>query len=73
MPPCLARPPRESGPHQPGTMGHAVIGAGRSLAGASQEPAGLRPEDCIAYPGGIPHIRDALEPGPTEVMALEHV
>jgi quercetin dioxygenase-like cupin family protein len=66
-------PPRESDPHQPGTVEHAVIGTGRALVGPSEEPVELGPGDYIAYPGDVPHICDALEPGTTVVMALEHV
>jgi transcriptional regulator with XRE-family HTH domain len=66
-------PPRESDPHQPGTVEHAVIGTGRALVGPSDEPVELGPGDYIVYPGDVPHICDALEPGTTVVMALEHV
>jgi transcriptional regulator with XRE-family HTH domain len=66
-------PPRESDPHQPGTVEHAIIGSGRALVGPSDEPVELGPGDYIVYPGDIPHICDALEPGTTVVFALEHV
>jgi transcriptional regulator with XRE-family HTH domain len=66
-------PPRESDPHQPGTMEHAVIGTGRALIGPTEEPVELGPGDYVAYPGDVPHICDALEPGTSVVMALEHL
>lgn len=66
-------PPRESDPHQPGTVEHAVIGAGRALIGPVGEAVELGPGDYIAYPGDVPHVCEALEPGTTVVMALEHL
>jgi transcriptional regulator with XRE-family HTH domain len=66
-------PPRASDPHQPGTVEHAVIGTGRALVGPSEGPVELGPGDYMAYPGDVPHIFDALEPGTTVVMAMEYV
>ena len=66
-------PPRESDPHQPGTVEHAIIGSGRALVGPADEPVELGPGDYIMYPGDIPHICDALEPGTTVVMAIDQV
>jgi transcriptional regulator with XRE-family HTH domain len=66
-------PPRESRPHSPGTMEHAVIGSGRALVGPVGEAVELGPGDYMCYPGDVPHICDALEPGTVVVMATEHV
>jgi transcriptional regulator with XRE-family HTH domain len=66
-------PPRESDPHSPGTLEHAVIGSGRALVGPADQPVELGPGDYMCYPGDVPHICDALEPGTVVVMALEHV
>jgi quercetin dioxygenase-like cupin family protein len=66
-------PPRESEPHMPGTIEHAVVGTGRALVGPADQPVELGPGDYIAYPGDIPHSCDALEPGTTVIMVLEHV
>lgn len=66
-------PARESDPHQPGTVEHAVIGTGRARVGPRDEPVELGPGDYIAYPGDVPHIYDALEPGTTAVMVIEYV
>jgi quercetin dioxygenase-like cupin family protein len=52
---------------------HAVIGAGRARVGPSDEPVELGLGDYIAYPGDVPHIFDALEPGTTAVMVIEYV
>jgi len=66
-------PPRESDPHSPGTIEHAVVGAGRALIGPAGQAVELGPGDYITYPGDVPHVCDALEPGTTVVMAIEHV
>jgi quercetin dioxygenase-like cupin family protein len=66
-------PPRESDPHSPGTMEHAVVGSGRAVIGPAGQAVELGPGDYIAYPGDVPHICDALEPGTAVVMAVEHV
>lgn len=66
-------PPRESEPHMPGTMEHAVVGSGRALVGPTDQPIELGPGDYMSYPGDVPHVCDALEPGTTVVMALEYV
>jgi transcriptional regulator with XRE-family HTH domain len=65
-------PPRESDPHTPGTMEHAVVGSGRALVGPTDQPVELGPGDYMCYPGDVPHVCDALEPGTTVVMALEY-
>ncbi|ADI07818.1 transcriptional regulator, XRE family protein [Streptomyces bingchenggensis BCW-1] len=65
-------PPRESDPHQPGTVEHAVVSAGRVLIGPSEEPVELGPGDYIAYPGDAPHICQALEPGTALTLTMEH-
>ncbi len=66
-------PPRESQPHMPGTVEHAVLGSGRALVGPAGHPVELGPGDYMCYPGDVPHVCEALEPGTTVVMVLEHV
>jgi transcriptional regulator with XRE-family HTH domain len=66
-------PPHESEPHVPGTMEHMVVGSGRALVGPAEQPVELGPGDYMCYPGDVPHVCDALEPGTTVVMALEYV
>ncbi|WP_432865234.1 helix-turn-helix domain-containing protein [Microbispora rosea] len=66
-------PPRTSDPHMPGTVEHLLIGAGRALAGPAEEPVELGPGDYIAYPGDAPHVFEALEPGTTAVIVMEHI
>ncbi|MFJ4772817.1 helix-turn-helix domain-containing protein [Streptomyces uncialis] len=64
--------PRESAPHMPGTVEHLVVGAGRVLAGPQDAPVELGPGDYVSYPGDVPHLCEALEPGTTCVMVMQH-
>ncbi|MGW6912642.1 helix-turn-helix domain-containing protein [Kitasatospora sp. NPDC054939] len=64
---------RASEPHMPGTVEHVVLGAGRALAGPPEAPVELRPGDYVSYPGDVPHIFRALEPGTLAVIVMEHV
>ncbi|QKV96754.1 helix-turn-helix transcriptional regulator [Streptomyces sp. NA02950] len=65
-------PARESDPHMPGTVEHLIVGTGRVLAGPDDEPVDLGPGDYLSYPGDVPHICQALEPGTTCVMIMQH-
>ncbi|MCR3723094.1 MULTISPECIES: helix-turn-helix domain-containing protein [Prauserella salsuginis group] len=65
-------PARESDPHMPGVVEHVVLSAGRALVGPSDDPAELAPGDYIAYPGDLPHVFEALDPGTTAVLVSEH-
>jgi len=63
---------RASEPHMPGVVEHVVIGAGRALVGVAGEPVELSPGDYIRYPGDLPHVFEALEPGTQAVLISEH-
>jgi transcriptional regulator with XRE-family HTH domain len=63
---------RASEPHMPGVVEHVMIGAGRALVGVAGEAAELRPGDYIRYPGDVPHVFEALEPGTRAVLVSEH-
>jgi transcriptional regulator with XRE-family HTH domain len=63
---------RASEPHMPGVVEHVVIGAGRALVGVVGEPVELSPGDYIRYPGDVPHVFEALEPGTRAVLLSEH-
>jgi transcriptional regulator with XRE-family HTH domain len=63
---------RESDPHMPGVIEHVVVSAGRVRCGPLNEPVDLAPGDYMAYPGDVPHIFEALEPGTVAVMVSEH-
>jgi transcriptional regulator with XRE-family HTH domain len=63
---------RASDAHMPGVTEHVVLSAGRALVGVAGEPVGLGPGDYICYPGDIPHVFEALEPGTLAVLVSEH-
>ncbi|MEU1128294.1 XRE family transcriptional regulator [Streptomyces sp. NPDC005900] len=65
--------PRESDPHIPGSMEYLVISTGRLLAGPRGEAVELGPGDYMSYRGDVPHSYEALEPGTTFVMVVQHV
>ncbi|WP_436771277.1 helix-turn-helix domain-containing protein [Yinghuangia sp. YIM S09857] len=65
--------PRTSQPHNPGSVEHVVVGAGRALVGPADDPVELGPGDYVTYPGDAPHIFHALEPGTSAVIVMEHV
>jgi len=64
---------RASEPHMPGVTEHVVLSAGRALVGVAGEPVELGPGDYISYPGDIPHVFEALEPGTRAVLVSEHI
>ena len=63
---------RASDPHMPGVVEHVVLSAGRALIGVAGEPVELGPGDYICYPGDVPHVFEALEPGTLAVLVSEH-
>lgn len=64
--------PREAEAHNPGSIEHVVVAAGRVKAGPSGEPVELGPGDYIAFAGDEPHHYEALEPGTWAVLVMEH-
>jgi transcriptional regulator with XRE-family HTH domain len=65
--------PRRSDPHMTGVMEHIVLCAGRARVGVLEAPEELLPGDYIAYPGDVPHIFEALEPGTYGVEISEYI
>ena len=65
-------PARRSEPHMPGVVEHVVLMSGRALVGPVDDPVELAPGDYITYPGDVPHVFDALEPGTRAVLVSEH-
>ncbi len=63
---------RASEPHMPGVVEHVVIGTGRALVGITDQPTELGPGDYLRYPGDVPHVFEALEPGTQAVLVSEH-
>ncbi|UGT41651.1 XRE family transcriptional regulator [Nocardia yamanashiensis] len=64
--------PRDSEPHARGVVEHVVLCAGRAKVGPTDAPVELSPGDYICYPGDMPHIFDALEPGTWAVLVSEY-
>ncbi|CAL9456820.1 HTH-type transcriptional regulator SutR [Streptomyces sp. enrichment culture] len=64
---------RESDPHIPGTVEHLVVSTGRVKAGPRGESVELGPGDYMSYRGDVPHAYEALEPGTTFVLIMQHV
>ncbi len=64
---------RESDPHMPGVVEHVVLCSGRARVGLADEPVEVSPGDYVAYPGDLPHVFEALEPGTTSILVSEHV
>ncbi|MER5349935.1 XRE family transcriptional regulator [Kitasatospora sp. NPDC002551] len=64
---------RASDPHNPGTVEHVLLSAGRALAGPTRAPVELGPGDYVSYPGDVPHVFRALAPDTVAVIVMEHV
>lgn len=65
--------PRKAEPHIPGTIEHMTVAAGRVRTGPADDPIELGAGDYGAFPGDIPHLYEALEPGSWAVLVMEHV
>jgi transcriptional regulator with XRE-family HTH domain len=64
--------PRSSPPHPRATTEHLVLCSGRARAGPARAPTELHPGDYLRYPGDEPHVFEALAPGTSAVLVLEH-
>ncbi|WP_458245111.1 helix-turn-helix domain-containing protein [Streptomyces sp. MAI_2237] len=64
---------RESEPHIPGTVEHLIVSTGRVKAGPAGEEVELAPGDYMTYRGDVPHSYQALVPGTTFVLVMQHV
>lgn len=65
--------PRESEPHMPGTVEHAIVSRGRVRTGPKSDLVELGPGDYVMYPGDVPHTAQALEPNTSVVLIMEHI
>jgi transcriptional regulator with XRE-family HTH domain len=59
--------------HTAGTVEHVILGTGRALVGPEGGAVELGPGDYLRYPGDVPHVFDAMEPGTLGVFIMEHV
>ncbi|AUS77610.1 helix-turn-helix domain-containing protein [Actinoalloteichus sp. AHMU CJ021] len=64
---------READPHIPGTVEHLVVSNGRLRCGPHDDVIDLGPGDYASFPGDVPHHYQALEPGTSAVLIMEHV
>ncbi|WP_034270690.1 helix-turn-helix domain-containing protein [Haloechinothrix halophila] len=65
--------PRKADPHNPGTVEHLIVGAGRMRTGPIEDAVELDAGDYTAFPGDVPHVYEALEPGTWFLLVMEHV
>lgn len=66
-------PARSSEPHIPGTVEHLLVSTGRVKAGPRGEEVELEAGDYMTYRGDVPHSYEALAPGTTFVLIMQHV
>ncbi|MEU6807002.1 helix-turn-helix domain-containing protein [Streptomyces neyagawaensis] len=64
---------RESEPHIPGTVEHLTVSTGRVKAGPRGEEVVLGPGDYMAFRGDVPHSYEALAPGTSFVLVMQHI
>lgn len=63
--------PRRSDPHHAGTVEHVVLISGRAQIGPAEDAVLLAPGDYLSYPGDVPHVFEATEPGTSAVLISE--
>ncbi|WP_433869442.1 helix-turn-helix domain-containing protein [Saccharopolyspora sp. CA-218241] len=64
---------RHGDPHIPGSVEHVLVTAGHLRVGPREQPVELTPGDYAAFSGSAPHLYEALAPGTTAVLLMEHV
>ncbi|QUH01558.1 helix-turn-helix transcriptional regulator [Saccharopolyspora erythraea] len=64
---------RDAQAHIPGTVEHVVLTAGRMRVGPESNLVEIGPGDYVSFSGDVPHQYEALEPGTTAVLVMEHV
>ena len=63
---------RDAHAHIRGTTEHLVVASGRWRAGPTGDEVELGPGDYARFPGDRGHSYEALEPGSTAVLVMEH-
>jgi transcriptional regulator with XRE-family HTH domain len=63
---------RDAHAHLPGTTEHVVVAAGRWRTGPVGAEVELGPGDYARFPGDRPHSYEALQPGSSAVLVMEH-
>jgi transcriptional regulator with XRE-family HTH domain len=64
---------REAHAHIAGTTEHLIVLTGRWSAGPEDEPIELAVGDYLRFRGDRPHRYEALEPGSSAVLVMEHI
>lgn len=64
---------REAAAHIPGSVEHVILTAGRLRTGPQDNLVDLDPGDYVSFSGAVPHVYEALEPGTTAVLVMEHI
>lgn len=63
---------RESAAHIPGSVEHVILTGGRLRVGPRDHLVELARGDYASFPGDVAHLYEALEPGTTAVLVMEH-
>ena len=64
--------PRHAEAHNPGSVEHIVLGAGRLRTGPGDDRIELDPGDYVSFPGDVEHHYEALEKGTWAMLIMEH-
>ncbi|MQA14739.1 MAG: helix-turn-helix domain-containing protein [Pseudonocardiaceae bacterium] len=64
--------PRRADAHIPRTVEHVVVTTGRISVGPVEQPVELQPGDYASFAGDVPHAYQALHPGSSAVLVMEH-
>jgi transcriptional regulator with XRE-family HTH domain len=60
-----------SAAHPAGVVEHLLVHAGRARVGPQSAPVEVGAGDYARYPGSVPHVYQALEPGLTATLLIE--
>ncbi|MDA3628485.1 XRE family transcriptional regulator [Saccharopolyspora oryzae] len=63
---------RHADAHIPGSVEHVILTSGRLRAGPEDGPVELEVGDYVSFSGDVPHLYEALAPGTTAVLVMEH-
>jgi len=63
---------RHAEAHLPGSVEHVVVASGRLRTGPEGSTVDLEPGDYATFAGDVPHVYEALAPGTSAVLVMEH-
>lgn len=64
--------PRKADAHLPGTVEHVVLMSGKLRVGPADTTVDLDVHDYCSFPGDVPHVYEALTPGTSFTLVMEH-